>query len=225
MAYEAVAADVICSRDNDIIDTELTAVLPGIDLMLRLRDYGRVKALELKLRVHELAATTFAVGAIAAIGVLVKLFLKAPRWLKVALLAAAALPMLHGPTRERVMRLFDWVKGRLGETWTQLQPHVERHFDQSKTAADALPSKQQRLSEMLPARRHITLRAAALAAVAEAQKPIGTAEIATRVIALGYRSRAGRPNSAYLRRVLRSHDGIVEVGHGAWTIRSSGVAP
>src|SRR5262249_34070316 len=157
------------------------------------------------------------------IGLLVKLFLKAPTWLKVALLAAAALPMLHGPTRERVMRLFDRVKGRLGETWTQLQPHVQRHFDQSKAAADALPSKQQRLTEMLPARRRITLRAAALAAVAEAKKPLGTAEIAARVITLGYRSRAGRPHSAYLRRVLRSHEGIVEVGHGAWTIRSSGV--
>jgi predicted nucleic acid-binding protein len=219
LVHEAVAADVICTRDKDIIETGIEGVLPGIEFMLKLRDYGRVKAIELKVRVHEAAAAALITVAVGTVVVLVKLFLKAPTWLKIALAAAAALPMLHEPTRARILRFFARVKERLGETWTELQPHIHRHIEQSQQAAGVLPGKQKSLLDMLPQQKRLSLRAAALAAVAEAKKPVETADIASRVMTLGYRGRSGGVNISYLSRVLRSHDSLVEVTRDRWAVR------
>jgi hypothetical protein len=102
-----------------------------------------------KKRVLQLAVAGLMTATVGAVVVLVKLFLKAPTWLKIALAAAAALPMLHVSTRARIMRFFGRVKERLGETWTELQPHIQRQIDQSQGAAGVLPGKQQTLLDML----------------------------------------------------------------------------
>jgi hypothetical protein len=108
LAREAVAAELIISRDEDIKAAGIT-VFDTLDILIDLRSYSRSRSVELQIRFAGVAVAgvgvAVVVGLIAALRGLGKLFMRAPTFVKVMVIGLALLPLLHGPTRAKIKEL------------------------------------------------------------------------------------------------------------------------
>jgi predicted nucleic acid-binding protein len=225
LAFEAIAADVLVSKDPDLAATGVPGVLPGIEIMLDLRAYCRAAAIELKVKITGFGLLTVSAltvgGLVLAVESLAKLFTRLPAWAKVLLLAGAIVPLLHGPTRARLGAWIERMKATAGEWWAQIQPHLVRWANEHAASTAVAATKSAAIRGAMPPRRRITLRAAVVAVLAKAKSPLQTVTVAEQVMTIGYRPRSERPDLRYLRRVLRSDDCVIEVKADHWAVRST----
>lgn len=224
LVYEAVAAQVIYTRDADHRPTNARTA-SRLEVLLTLRAYSRAAAVEVKIFLTGAGVMTLALSTLAVLATGLKLlgslFMKAPTWVKVLLVGVALLPLLpllHGPTRARLAAWVQHAKKTLGTWWDEAQPQIARWAKDYHEQSQAAFKAKSELEASLSTTEKLPLRVLVFRAVVEAQAPLTPPGVADAVKAMGYRSRA-KSFEQYVRRALRRDQRLREE-QGRWLLAS-----
>jgi len=208
----------IVTRDKDFESVPDTTVDPRA--LLHLRDYARHKAIELSLKAA--AGGTASLGS-AALVAAKNVIVRAPGWLKLAMLAAAGTAILH-PTSRRFLKEKGLSLLAAFEALGPLVEEVQDVHDQAKEGADkAWHEVAKRLPPRKPTAR-VLLRKAAFSACVWTDTPLSLNELEGAIRAAGYRSRAVQLRGPLLR-ALRRDPRLEATPDGKWQLKRAVVRP
>ena len=218
--YTAVGAAAILTDDPHL--TRMGARTVRFELTMAMRDYARFTSIECTLKFHGVILTTIGIEVLSQfvrfIRFVFQLMAKAPILLQLLLGAALLFALLHRATRERLFQVFE----RGGEA---VLSAAERLFpllgELSVETRNAQVNARTAWDKVAPyvVNRPVPLRAHALAICMAASEPLTTDEIVQQLQRAGVKTTA-KSFGSYLRRVLRSHDTLREVGPSRWAVVS-----
>lgn len=210
--------DALLTADRDLLDT-IASAITAADLMAILRDYVRQKAIAVGAS-QQLFAGVFAFGhggsfilhaAKSALSALKAL----PPWAQIALAFGASWVASRPATKA-------WVSTRLSEASRVADyalPRIAGKVAQAAKAEDAATALHSKVRSRLRPPKRIGLRAALLRVAPDDAKGLPVRELANRVTALGYKTKA-RKFTEYLERVL-VRDPMFERAVNGWRLAAA----
>jgi len=141
---DKIAAHGILSRDSDI--RRMGGTQLGLDFVLCVRDYSRAAAIDVQLRCGGISLAIVAVGVvyaiIAGIRALLEGFARLPSPIKVVLIVAAIILVVHPGSRTCLAHFFREIGNRISEATGHLATHVAEAssvaYEQKELAAGHL---------------------------------------------------------------------------------------
>jgi hypothetical protein len=218
LTWQELDADFVRSGDyRHFARMGATVIGPELDQVLR--DYARSTSVIVTVKLGSGFALTFSVIAfIEMVKGITEMIRKLPPTVKVILLAAVAVVLLHPASREKVIRWAKTVWQRLREAKPMLVPVLQeavKYLDEamttSKTTREAIRSR-------LPVRGKKTALDHARLICLRSSQALSADQIARRILANGYSSRS-KTFPAYVRRLLREDGRFVANAYGLWTLR------
>lgn len=143
---------------------------------------------------------------------------KLPPTVKLMLLIAVALVLLHPASREKLIRWAKTVWERLREAKPMLVPVLQeaaKYLDEAMTTSKMT---REAIRSRLPIRGKKTALDHARLICLRSEEPLTADEIARRILANGYSSRS-KTFTAYVRRLLREDRRFITSADGLWTLR------
>ena len=220
IAWQELGADAVVTRDPHLeqMGVEVLSDFPGNIL----RDYARSSSMSIGITVSSGLVITISCGAFWGAYKLLKKSLNMvtdlPLWAK--LLSVAAIAVVFANPSARLKVLDFWTGFR--DKFAGLQPGIVDGLDTVamayiKAREDAMAGRA-KLDRMLPKQRRPTAIQHARIICVAANGPLSITEIASRIRAAGYVSKA-KDFPRYVARQLRISGQFKEVGRGLWALQ------
>lgn len=209
------AADALLTADRDLLDT-IEAAMTARELMNLLREYVRHKAVAFGSS-GQLYAGTFVIGisgsyfartATSALALARRL----PPWVQAALLLGG----LYAAQRPEVKAWATRTFARLSRFARFAIPRVLEIAEDAAVAEKAAVNARSEIEKRVRRAKRLGLRAAVLRALRDELTGVAASEVATRILALGYKTKSTRL-AAYLERQLK-RDPLFERVPSGWRL-------
>jgi len=220
LTWQELDADFVRTGDyRHFARMGATVIGPELDQVLR--DYARATSVLVTVKLGSGFALTFSVMAfIEMVKGITEIIRKLPPTVKVILLTAVALVLLHPASREKLIRWAKTVWERLRETKPMLAPILQeaaKYLDEAMTTSKVT---REAIRSRLPIRGKKTALDHARLICLRSSQALTADEIARRILANGYSSRS-KTFPTYVRRLLREDARFVANAEGLWMIRAA----
>jgi hypothetical protein len=218
LTWQELDADFVRTGDyRHFARMGTTVIGPELDQVLR--DYARSTSVLVTVKLGSGFALTFSVIAfIEMVKGITEIIRKLPPTVRLMLLIAVALVLLHPASREKLIRWAKTVRERLREAKPMLVPVLQeaaKYLDEAMTTSKRT---REAISSRLPIRGKKTALDLARLICLRSSQALTADEIAQRILVNGYSSRS-KTFPAYVRRLLREDRRFVTNSDGLWTLR------
>lgn len=222
LPYEEVrrqlGAQAVYTRDAHFQAMQIPAITVNLDLTLR--NYARASSIQVAVKFG--SGFIFMVSLqvlLAVVKACVEGFRRLPTAIKMALIFAILVALVHPKSREKIGDFFQTTWCQLIDAKSPLAAVIGPLATQFVAAERTVTSTLLEIQSVLPPTRKRSALVHARAICVVNREPLSDAEIERRMRNEGYVS-TSRNFRTYLRRVLRSDQRFSEVSSGMWEIRT-----
>lgn len=222
LTCDELGADAVYTRDVHFLRMAVPTV--GDFPTIALRDYARHSSVSVGITVSAGLVLTISYASLRGVYLLIEKSLEAignlPGWVKLLLAAGVVAAVAHPKSRAKIAEIWLGVREGTAGMMPGLASAVEHAALTFLKAHQNATQRRSELEAALPKpRRRSALQYARVICVAS-KEPLSVSDIAFRMVAEGYTSRA-KNFHRYLKRQLQASGQFIEVSPGRWTLHGA----
>jgi hypothetical protein len=212
-------ADFVRTTDLDFTRMGVNVIGPDSDMVLR--DYARATSVLVTVKLGSGLALTFGIQAfVEMIRGIAEMIRKLPPAVKLILVTAVAIALLHPTSREKLIQWLKKIWERLRETKPVLVSISQGAVKHLAEAAKTSSTTRKVIQSRLRVRGKQTALSHARLICLRSKEPLSADEIARRILANGYSSRS-KTFTDYVRRLLKQDGRFVANAKSLWMLRAA----
>jgi hypothetical protein len=212
-------ADFVRTSDKHFVRMGVPVISSDLDPVLR--DYARATSVLVTVKLGSGLALTFGIQAfVEMIRGITEMIRKLPPAVKLILVTAVAIALLHPRSREKLIQWLKKIWERLRETKPVLVSISQGAVKHLAEAAKTSSATRKVIQSRLRVRGKQTVLSHARLICLRSKDPLSVGEIARRILANGYSSRS-KTFTDYVRRLLRQDGRFVANAKGLWMLRAA----